>query len=50
MYLSADMACCEGKGVPVHIELLNQKADIKNGIDPLIIRALEVLKPAELVR
>jgi carboxyl-terminal processing protease len=44
VYLSADMACYEGKGVPVDIELFNRKADIENGIDPLIIRALDVLK------
>jgi carboxyl-terminal processing protease len=43
-YFSADMVCYEGKGVPVDIELLNKKADIENGIDPLITRALKVLK------
>ena len=43
-YFSADMVCYEGKGVPVDIELLNKKADIENGVDPLIARALEVLK------
>ena len=43
-YFSADMVCYEGKGVPVDIKLLNKQADIKNGIDPLISRALEVLK------
>ena len=43
-YFSADMVCYEGKGVPADIKLLNQKADIKNGIDPLISRALKVLK------
>jgi C-terminal processing protease CtpA/Prc len=43
-YFSAEMVCYEGKGVPVDIELLNTKADIANGIDPLIIRALEVLR------
>jgi carboxyl-terminal processing protease len=44
VYFSADMVCYEGKGVPVDIELLNKKADIENGIDPLITRALEVLR------
>jgi carboxyl-terminal processing protease len=44
VYLSADMVCYEGKGVPADIELFNKKADIENGIDPLITRALEVLK------
>ncbi len=42
-YLSADMVCYEGKGVPVDIELFNKQADLDNGIDPLIVRALEVL-------
>jgi hypothetical protein len=41
------MVCYEGKGVPVDIQILNRKADIENGVDPLITRALEVLKPAE---
>jgi C-terminal processing protease CtpA/Prc len=44
VYLSAEMVCYEGKGVPVDIKLLNKKADIENGIDPLITRALGVLK------
>ena len=44
MYFSADMVCYEGKGVPVDIELFNKKADIENGIDPLITRALKELK------
>jgi carboxyl-terminal processing protease len=43
-YFSADMVCYEGKGVPVDIKLLNKKADIAAGIDPLIVRALKVLK------
>jgi carboxyl-terminal processing protease len=44
VYLSADMVCYEGKGVPVDIELLNRKSDIEAGIDPLIARALQVLR------
>ncbi len=44
-YFSADMVCYEGKGVPVDVKLLNKKADIKNGIDPLISRALKLLRP-----
>jgi len=44
IYLSADMVCYEGKGVPVDIELLNSMVDIENGIDPLITTALEVLR------
>ena len=43
VYLSADHVCYEGKGVPADIELLNTKADIARGVDPLITRALEVL-------
>jgi hypothetical protein len=43
-YFSADMVCYEGKGVPVDITLLNKRADIKNRKDPLITRALTVLK------
>jgi carboxyl-terminal processing protease len=49
VYFSADMVCYEGKGVPVDIGLMNKKADIKNGIDPLITRALEVLKSKSAV-
>src|SRR6476620_6133604 len=41
---SAPMVCYEGKGVPVDIKLLNKKTDIENGVDPLIICALKVLK------
>jgi C-terminal processing protease CtpA/Prc len=44
VYYSADMVCYEGKGIPVDIELLNRKSDIRLGVDPLITRALEVLK------
>jgi C-terminal processing protease CtpA/Prc len=43
IYLSADMVCYEGKGIPVDIELFNTVADIEAGVDPLITRALEVL-------
>ena len=43
-YFSADMECFEGKGIPVDIELLNKKRDIESGVDPLIVRALELLK------
>ena len=44
VYFSADMVCYEGTGVPADIELLNKKSDIQRGVDPLIVRALEVLK------
>jgi len=44
VYYSADMVCFEGKGVPVDIELFNTKADLENGVDPLITRALDALK------
>jgi carboxyl-terminal processing protease len=43
VYLSPEMTCYEGKGIPVDIELLNTKADIANGVDPLITKALDVL-------
>ena len=43
-YFSADMICYEGKGVPADIELFNSKADIETGIDPLIMRALELFE------
>ena len=43
-YFSADMVCYEGNGVPVDIKMLNRKADIESGVDPLITRALEVLR------
>ena len=44
VYLSADMVSYEGKGVPADIELLNKRTDIEAGVDPLIMRALEVLE------
>jgi carboxyl-terminal processing protease len=44
VYLSAEMVCYEGKGVPPDIELFNKKANIENDRDPLITRALRVLK------
>jgi len=43
-YFSADMVCYEGKGVPADIELFNRRSDIEAGTDPLITRAIEVLK------
>ena len=42
-YFSPDMVCYEGKGVPADIYLLNKRADIEKGIDPLVTRALKVL-------
>lgn len=44
VYLSPDMVCYEGRGVPPDIEMRNFKSDIQNGTDPLIIRAVEVLR------
>jgi hypothetical protein len=38
------MVCYEGRGVPADIELFNTKSDIEAGIDPLITRAIEVLR------
>jgi carboxyl-terminal processing protease len=43
-YFSANMACYEGKGVPADIKLLNRKTNIRDCIDPLITRALKLLK------
>jgi carboxyl-terminal processing protease len=43
IYFSPDLVCYEGKGVPVDIEIFNNKSDIETGADPLITRALEVL-------
>ena len=43
-YFSPDMTCYEGVGVPADITLLNSKTDIEEGIDSLIVRALEVLE------
>jgi len=42
-YFSADMICYEGSGVPADIQLLNTKADLQTGTDPLIVRAIDVL-------
>jgi len=42
-YFSPEMVCYEGKGVPVDIYLLNKRADIDRGVDPLITCALKVL-------
>ena len=47
MYFSADMVCYEARGVPVDVRLLNKKSDIEKGVDPLIIRALEVIGAVE---
>lgn len=43
-YFSAEMICYEGQGVPADIELWNTKSDIEAGADPLITRAIEVLR------
>jgi len=43
-YFSADLVCYEGQGVPADIELFNTKSDIEAGTDPLITRAIEVLR------
>jgi carboxyl-terminal processing protease len=42
-YFSAELVCYEGVGVPADIELRNKKTDIAGGVDPLIVRSLEVL-------
>lgn len=43
-YLGKDMINYEGVGVSPDIKILNTKKDVENGIDPLIIEALKVLK------
>ena len=39
-YYSPKMVCFEAKGIPVHEEVLNTKADLKTGIDPVLKAAL----------
>lgn len=45
VYMSPDMICYEGKGIAADIELHNTKADLANGVDPLIVKALDVVAP-----
>lgn len=42
-YYSADKKILEDIGVPAKIEIKNSKLDITNGIDPVIIKAIEIL-------
>ena len=42
-YYSLDKILLEDRGVPVKIEMTNTKNDISSQLDPLIIKALEVL-------
>ena len=44
VYFSSNRICYEGTGVPADIELFNKRADIENGVDPLVARGLEVLR------
>ncbi|MGI9483834.1 MAG: S41 family peptidase [Hyphomicrobiales bacterium] len=44
VYFSADMVCYEAVGVPPDVELLNTRADLEAGEDPLITTALELLR------
>ena len=44
VYYSADMTCYEGKGIPVDMELKNMRSDLQKGVDPLILKAVEVLQ------
>jgi carboxyl-terminal processing protease len=44
VYLSADMVCYEGRGIPADIELLNKRSNLEKCVDPLIERAIEVLQ------
>ncbi|MFP6872385.1 MAG: S41 family peptidase [Verrucomicrobiales bacterium] len=43
VYYSAAMICHESKGIPVDIRVLNMRGDLEKGIDPLIIKSLEVM-------
>ena len=43
-YYSIEKTQLEDIGVPVKIEIINTKKDIENKIDPVILKALEVLK------
>lgn len=43
-YFSPEMVCYEAKGIPVDIELFNARSHIETGSDPLIVRALDVLR------
>ncbi|MEM9076863.1 MAG: S41 family peptidase [Bacteroidota bacterium] len=43
-YYSADMVNYEGVGIPPDFKLLNQPEDLLNGADPLIEKAIELLK------
>ncbi len=43
-YYSTDKQILEDMGVPVKLEVKNAKSDITNGIDPVIIKTLEILK------
>lgn len=47
VYYSADMECFEGKGIPVDVEILNSACDLKTGVDPVIVTALDVLRKAK---
>jgi len=42
-YLSSEKVNYEGRGVQPDIKLLNQPEDIKTNIDPLIVKAIDVL-------
>ena len=42
-YLSTDMKNFEGVGISPDIKILNTMKDVKNGIDPILLKALEVL-------
>jgi len=43
-YFSPDMINQEGIGIKPDYKILNQREDIKNGIDPLIVKAIELLE------
>ena len=47
-YYSAAKVCYEGKGIPVDHEVLNVRADLETGVDPVISKALTLLTEKEL--
>jgi carboxyl-terminal processing protease len=44
VYYSIEKEILEEKGVPVHIYLPNQKIDIQNKKDPVVVKALETIR------
>ena len=47
-YYSAAKVCYEGKGIPADHKVLNVRADLETGVDPVISKALTLLTEEEL--